>query len=202
MASSNELRFGPLPRNVVHICVDMQRLFAEETEWKTPWMDRVLPQVAALVSAQPTRTIFTRFIPAECSGEGHGTWRRYFEHWSAMTIQNIGPEMVELLPDLARFAPPARVLDKRVYSPWLDGRLHGHLHRGGVDTLIVSGAETDVCVLSTVLGAIDLGYRVVLATDALCSSSDETHDALMTVYANRYSQQVETVTTDLVLDSL
>ena len=31
-----------------------------------------------------------------------------------------------------------------------------------VNTLIVSGGETDVCVLSTVLSAIDLGLRIVL----------------------------------------
>jgi nicotinamidase-related amidase len=65
----------------------------------------------------------------------------------------------------------------------------------------VSGGETDVCVLATVLGAVDRGYRVVVATDALCSSSDETHDAMMTLYHNRYGQQVETVTTNTILDS-
>ncbi len=176
-------------------------MFAEDTEWQTPWMDRVLPKVTGLVSTRPAQTIFTRFVPAHQPGEGHGTWRRYFERWSSMTIKNIGPEMVELVPELADFVPPARVLDKRVYSPWLDGCLHAHLRQSDVDTLIVSGGETDVCVLSTVLGAVDLGYRVVLATDALCSSSDETHDALMTVYANRYSQQVEAVETDVILKS-
>jgi len=116
-----------------------------------------------------------------------------------MTRESIDREMIELVPELAEFVPPARVLDKRVYSPWLDGRLHQHLQDGDVTTLVVSGGETDVCVLSTVLGAVDLGYRVVLAMDALCSSSDKTHDALMTVYANRFSQQVEAVTTEAIL---
>jgi hypothetical protein len=58
------------------------------------------------------------------------------------------------------------------------------------DTLVISGGETDVFVLA-VLGAGDLGYRVVLATDALCSSSDETHDALLTSYESRFSEQIE-----------
>ena len=48
-------------------------------------------------------------------------------------------------------------------------------------------------------GAVDYGYRVVLATDALCSSSDETYDASLKVYYERYGQQVETATTDLIL---
>jgi hypothetical protein len=35
----------------------------------------------------------------------------------------------------------------------------------------VGGVGTDVCVLAAVLGAVDRGYRVVVPTDALCSSS-------------------------------
>jgi nicotinamidase-related amidase len=31
----------------------------------------------------------------------------------------------------------------------------------------VAGGETDVCVLSTMLGAIDWGFRVILIQDAL-----------------------------------
>jgi nicotinamidase-related amidase len=73
------------------------------------------------------------------------------------------------------------------------------LQRRGIDTLVITGGETDVCVLGTVLGAVDRGYRVVVATDALCSSSDQTHDASLSVYRNRYGQQVETATTDLIL---
>jgi nicotinamidase-related amidase len=199
MGKDNDLCFGPLGPDTVHVCVDMQRIFAEDTPWRTPWMQRVLPNVYEIVASHPDRTIFTRFIPAERPGEGRGTWRRYYERWADMTVEHLGHAMLELVPDLAQFAPPAKVLDKRAYSPWFGTVLHERLQQHGVDTLIVTGGETDVCVLATVLGAVDLGYRVLLVTDALCSSSDETHDALMTVYHNRYSQQVEVVTTKVVI---
>ena len=51
------------------------------------------------------------------------------------------------------------------------------------------------------LGAIDWGFRVILVTDALCSSADETHDAMMNVCMNRFGQQVEAVTMQTLLDS-
>ena len=100
---------------------------------------------------------------------------------------------------LAELVPPAEVFDKRVYSPWVEPGLHDRLRARGVDTLVITGAETDVCVLAAVLGAVDRGYRVVVPTDAICCSSDQTHDALLTLYRERYGQQVETVPSEEIL---
>ncbi|MET3858624.1 nicotinamidase-related amidase [Rhizobium sp. OAE497] len=46
-----------------HICVDAQRMFAEDTPWYVPWMARVLPQLLEVSGRHAERTIFTRFIP-------------------------------------------------------------------------------------------------------------------------------------------
>ena len=54
----------------VHLCVDMQRMFAEGTEWNMPWLERVLPNIASITSAHPERTIFTRFIRARDPAKG------------------------------------------------------------------------------------------------------------------------------------
>jgi nicotinamidase-related amidase len=51
--------------------------------------------------------------------------------------------------------------------------------------VLVTDAETDVCVLATVLGAGDRGYRTIVVTDALCSSADDTDDALIDLYHQR-----------------
>ena len=162
-----------------------------------PWLERVLPNVLSITSTHPERTIFTRFIPVQKPGQGVGMWRHYYERWDPMTIDQLGPEMIGLVPELAKFAPPARLLDKHVYSP---GR-GATCTSAGIDTVIITGGETDVCVPATMLGAIDWGFRIILVTDALCSSADETHDAMMNVYMNRYGEQVETVTTQTLLDS-
>lgn len=118
-----------------------------------------------------------------------------------MTRERLDPSMLELIPDLARFCPPAQVIDKHVNSPWRTPELPESLQTRRCDTVIVTGGETDVCVLQTVLGAIDRGYRVIVVTDALCSSADETHEAVLSVYASRYGQQIETVTTTELLDA-
>jgi hypothetical protein len=40
-------------------------------------------------------------------------------------------------------------------------------------------------MLSSVLDAVDQGFRVIVVEDGLCSSSDAGHDALMTIYRTR-----------------
>ncbi len=110
------------------------------------------------------------------------------------------PEAVDLLPALARFVPPARVVDKSMYSPWIGTGLDRSLRDAGVDTLVISGAETDVCVLAAVLGAVDFGYRVVLPSDGMCSSSDAMHDALLELYRHRYGRQVEVAPVARILE--
>jgi nicotinamidase-related amidase len=196
---ADSLQWGPLTQRTIHLCVDMQNMFAGETPWHTPWMTRVLPCVEAIVASHPDRTIFTRFMPPNEPGEMNGSWQRYFERWREMTRSRIDPRLLDLVEPLKRFVPPATVLDKPFYSPFHRTPLAAMLGERACDALVISGAETDMCVLSTVLDAVDLGLRVVLPADALCSSSDEMHDALLGLYRNRFSEQVETATTDEVL---
>jgi nicotinamidase-related amidase len=188
-----------LPPRTVHLCVDMQNLFAEDSPWHTPWMKRVLPVVASLARARPERTIFTRFIPPERPDDLPGRWQAYFERWRELTRERVDPRLLELLPELAALTPPAAVLDKPFYSPFHGTGLAERLRREGVEALVVTGAETDVCVLAAVMDAIDLGLRVVVVKDALCSSADETHDALMTLYQSRFSLQVEVAEAGTIL---
>ena len=78
-SKSEDFRYGPPGETAVHICVDVQRMFAEGTAWKMPWLERVLPNIVAIAAAHPERTIFTRFIPAQRAGRGFGMWRHYYE---------------------------------------------------------------------------------------------------------------------------
>jgi nicotinamidase-related amidase len=199
MMRSSSLPYGPLDERTVHLCIDMQRLFADQTPWHTPWMSRVLPIVTRIAEAHPEQTIFTRFIPARDPDELPGSWRRYYRRWADLTLDRIDPGLVELVPQLARLIPPAITIDKRVYSPFSEPRLLRLLRQRHTESLVITGAETDICVLATVLDAVDRGYRVILAADALCSSSDQTHDALMTLYRARFREQIETAESETIL---
>jgi nicotinamidase-related amidase len=70
---------------------------------------------------------------------------------AGLTLEQLDLALLELFPPLARLVPPATAIDKHVYSPFVERALLHHLRDIGADALVISGAETDVCVLAAVL---------------------------------------------------
>lgn len=86
--------------------------------------------------------------------------------------------MLGLVSMLTGFVPPALVFEKHGWFSFTAPGLREWLWAGGIDALILSGGETDIYVLATVLSAVDRGYRLVLAQDAVSSTSDTARDHL------------------------
>ena len=63
----------------------------------------------------------------------------------------------------------------------------------------MSGVETEVCVLATAMSAVDLGYRTVIAVDAVASSMPESHRACLEHVYPRFDQQVELARVEEIL---
>ncbi|MCB5203754.1 cysteine hydrolase [Neorhizobium sp. T786] len=187
------------PPNWRHLCIDMQRMFNEDTPWHVDWMNAVLPMIDEVAGRFPSETVFTRFVPPHHASQATGAWRDYYENWGSMTLDRLPYEMIDVVDPLRKHIPPARVFDKATYSPWVDGRLHLMLIEEKVSSIVVSGGETDVCVLATVLGAIDLGYHVTVLSNAVCSGTDETHDAALTLLRDRFSIQLDVTTVEAFL---
>jgi len=182
--------------NAVHLCIDMQNIFAKGGVWETPWMERALPVISNVAARYKERTVFTRFVTPQQPEDRPGQWQAYFRKWERATRATLEPADLDIVPALSRYSPPALVVDKPAYSAFFGSRLGELLTEKHVATVVVTGAETDVCVLSTVLTAVDLGFRVVIVEDALCSSSDTGHDALMTMYRTRFHGQIDLVSAD------
>lgn len=183
----------------IHLCIDMQRMFAEDTPWRVAWMSKVSPAIVEIASRYPDQTIFTRFIPPLRAEQMPGAWQAYYRKWQDMTLDRLDRDLIDLVSELRRFVPPARIFDKMTYSPWMSGQLHRVLQTEAVETLVITGGETDVCVLAAVLGGIDLGYRIRVLTDAICSGADDTHDATLKLLGDRFSVQLDLLETETFL---
>ena len=100
---------SPPGPNAVHLCVDMQNLFAPGGPWPTPWMEKALPSIARLTAHSPERTVFTRFIPPASASDAGGMWREYYRKWNNVTRDRLRPDVLELVPELREFVPPAQL---------------------------------------------------------------------------------------------
>ena len=179
----------------------MQRLFAEPTVWHTRGLAGIVPQVARLARHAPDRTVFTRFIPAERPADATGAWRGYYERWRSVTLAETGYGPLELVDPLRELVPPARVCDKDTHSAFNSGDFRDVARRSGAEVLVLTGVETDVCVLGTALDAVDEGLYVVMASDAVASSVPECHRVTLESILPRFDEQVVISTTAEVLAS-
>lgn len=64
-------------------------------------------------------------------------------------------------------------------SAFASSDLDERLRNAGIDTVVVFGVATNVSVESTGRAAGDLGYRVVVVSDACSAASQEAHDATL-----------------------
>lgn len=88
------------------------------------------------------------------------------------------------LPDrLARVLPPtAQRFEKRCFGSLSEPAIEAAVRRLGVRQFAVAGAETDVCVLQTTLGLLDLGYEVFVLEDCLFTTERSPGPALLRMY--------------------
>jgi nicotinamidase-related amidase len=193
---------GALPdlSRAMHVVIDMQRLFADHPDWTVKDLGRIRAEVLRLAEKKPGRTFWTRFVPAENAAAATGSWRRYYEQWPTATLEGGGRDYVDLIPEHRLLAGKAAVFDKPGFSAFTNYGFVVALRAAEIDTLILSGVETDVCVWATALDAIDAGFFVILARDAMTSGSIEAHNATLDVIAPRYAPQL-TIMSSATLDA-
>ena len=84
--------------------------------------------------------------------------------------KGLGPTV----PEIASLLPSGEVMDKTAFSCFGSDRFCSAVRAlpGNRNTLVVCGMETHICVLQTVLGALDQGYLVHVASDAVGSRAE------------------------------
>jgi nicotinamidase-related amidase len=86
----------------------------------------------------------------------------------------IAPQASQLVPG-ANVAPGDVLVTKRQWGAFYGTELDQVLRRRGVTTLVLGGIATNFGVESTARAALDRGYDLVFAEDAMSSMSAELH---------------------------
>ncbi|WP_160109657.1 isochorismatase family cysteine hydrolase [Pseudomonas izuensis] len=162
------------------LIIDMQ----QEDGFVLEHFDTVVENTAALLETarqQQVPVFYTRHInPADGSDMPRGEPRATD---GGPSSYRAGTRQVEIIESLAPLADET-VIDKGRYSAFHRTDLDARLKALDVDTLILSGVLTDVCVLSTVFDAFALGYHIRLVTDACTTTTLAGHYSALLIMAN------------------
>lgn len=139
-----------LPHNAVLIPIDMQQAF-DAAPWPARWNDRLDENGLALLAAWRGSG---RPVIHVChdSAEPNSTLRR--ENPGNALRPGFEPQTDEPL------------VRKSVNAAFIGTDLDLRLRRLGVDTVVLFGISTDMCVSTSVRVGANLGYRVFLIEDA------------------------------------
>lgn len=104
----------------------------------------------------------------------------------------VGTEGAKVIPEL-NLCDTDYVVPKRRYSGFFRTDLDLLLTELGVDTVILTGLHTHMCVRHTAADAYCLGYNVVVASDATDSFTQQDYDYGIKYLKDTYGAQVYTV---------
>jgi len=85
------------------------------------------------------------------------------------------------------------IITKTSWSSTSDTSLLDILMRSGIDTVIVCGLITSVCVQHSAFGIFEAGFRTILITDACADRGISRHEAALALYGD-YMYELETTT--------
>ena len=71
------------------------------------------------------------------------------------------------------------IISKRRYSGFFQTTLDLNLRERGIDTVIVTGVVTNICVRSTVHDAFFLSYKVLVPEDLVMATSDQAQEVTL-----------------------
>lgn len=105
----------------------------------------------------------------------------------AFTVRDFEYQILdELKPE-----PGELVVSKTTRNAFVGTGLDHKMRMIGIDTVVISGAVTEICVASTARGAWDLGYKVILLNDACAGFSEEDHNLTMRSFSLYFSRVMD-----------
>ena len=146
----------------------------------------IVPATARLLKGARTAG-----VPVVFSNDAHLKGiDREFEVWGEHAVA--GTKGAEVIPEL-ELCDKDDVVPKRRYSGFFHTDLDLLLRELGVDTVIMTGLHAHMCVRHTSADAFQLGYKVVVATDATDSFTEEDYNIGIKYLKEVYGAELHTV---------
>jgi biuret amidohydrolase len=160
---------------------------------------RVIPNIKRLQEffrSQGSPIIYTAIGSHMENGRDLPGWLRDFDQLGLAVLgKRILPPVNDRswqIDDSVAPLPGELVLNKTSSGPLNSTKLDQTLHNMGIDTLIVSGLTTDVCVTQAARETADRGFQVIVVEDACTTLSEEMHRGALQCFSIAFGRVKET----------
>ncbi len=158
------------------IIIDMLEEFVHG-RLKSPEAESIIPVIKKLID-----TAREKRVPVIYVADNHFPVDHELKVWGPHALK--GSSEARIVEELEP-GPDDYVLYKRSYSGFRDTGLDMLLRDLGVDTVILTGIHTHICVLHTAWDAFYYGYNIIVAKDGVAAFSREDHE-----YALKYMEKI------------
>ncbi len=114
------------------------------------------------------------------------------ELWGDHAIE--GTKGAEVIPEL-ELCDKDFIVPKRRYGGFFQTNLDMLLRELGVDTVILTGLHTHLCVRHTGADAYQLGYKIIMAKDATQALTEELYQTGLKYFEEYYGAEIADVDT-------
>jgi len=210
------------PGKVALLIIDMQRYFVRPDYPFAQVFERLVPGSTAGYFERVNATVVPNVkrlqeffrsgqLPiiytgtGTCTGDGRdlAQWLKDFDGLGLAVLgERIWPPVTDpswQIDDAVAPVAGELVISKTSSGPLNSTRLDQTLHNLGIESLVVTGLTTDVCVTQTARESADRGFRVVVAEDACTTFSEEMHHAALKCFEIAFGRVKKT---DQVLELL
>ncbi|MFC1850781.1 isochorismatase family cysteine hydrolase [candidate division CSSED10-310 bacterium] len=155
------------------IIIDMQQHFFRENP--LPFREKLLPNIQTVLTAArsakiPIIHIITRYNRQKTD------WPKAWHHLNQIWCLEgtVGVHILEEVKPL----PDEIVVVKKRFSGFYDTDLNKILRQNAIDSLLITGYASDVCVRMTVMDAYNRGYDLYLLADCVHAARETTEQSL------------------------
>ncbi|MEM1661749.1 MAG: isochorismatase family cysteine hydrolase [Desulfurococcaceae archaeon] len=160
----------------VLLVIDMLEEFVRG-RLRSPEAEVLIPRISLLLREARRRGILVVYVIDQ-----HIPYDREIKIWGSHAMA--GSSEAAIVKELEPTEKDI-VLFKRSYSGFRDTGLDQILRGLGIDTVILTGIHTHICILHTAWDAFYLGYNIIVVKDAVAAFTKEDHE-----YALKYMEKV------------
>lgn len=176
------IRGGDRMRPVL-IIIDMVVDFVTG-KFGNPYAQEIVPNIKLLIDKAHQKN-----IPVIYLRDAHSESDKELSLWGKHAMD--GDKGSEIIPELAP-KDGDYIIKKRVYSGFYDTELESILRKLYVDTVVLTGTSTHICVLHNSADAFFRGFDVIVVSDATASFVPEEHERALKYMKDIHNAKIYT----------